>query len=141
MAQRMQTSGDQSCQVNLAGCLTTLFRTKGDHMKKAKNTGKEITIVGVVEEYEEEGGIGLIIATDDEDYVVEHNKQSKRLSQEVDTDVEVTGYVTKDSDGTKRITVTRFEVLDFDDDDDEYDDDDETFYGDDDDDDDKRRWL
>jgi len=28
-------------------------------MKKAKHSGKEITIVGVVEEYEEEGGIGL----------------------------------------------------------------------------------
>jgi len=107
-------------------------------MKKAKQTGKEITIVGVVEEYEEEGGIGLIIATDDDDYVVEHNKQSKMLSREVDSDVEVTGYVTKNSDGTKRITVTGFEVLDFDDDDDEpYDDDDDGY----DDDDDERRWL
>jgi hypothetical protein len=43
----------------------------------------------------------------------------------------VTGYVSKNSDGTKRITVTSFEVLDFDDDDDEpYDDDD-----------DEKRWL
>jgi hypothetical protein len=100
-------------------------------MKKAKHSGKEITIVGVVEEYEEEGGIGLIIATDDEDYVVEHNKQSKMLSREVDSDVEVTGYVSKNSNGTKRITVTSFDVLDFDDDDDEpYDDDD-----------DEKRWL
>ena len=100
-------------------------------MKKAKHTGKEMTIVGVVEEYEEEGGIGLIIATDDEDYVVEHNKQSKMLSREVDSDVEVTGYVSKNSNGTKRITVTSFDVLDFDDDDDEpYDDDD-----------DEKRWL
>jgi len=107
-------------------------------MKKAKQTGKEMTIVGVVEEYEEEGGIGLIIATDDDDYMVEHNKQSKMLSREVDSDVEVTGYVTKSSDGTKRITVTSFEVLDFDDDDDEpYDDDDDGY----DDDDDERRWL
>ena len=104
-------------------------------MKKAKHSGKEITIVGVVEEYEEEGGIGLIIATDDEDYVVEHNKQSKMLSREVDSDVEVTGYVSKNSDGTKRITVTSFEVLDFDDDDD---DDDERY--DYDDDDDEGRW-
>jgi hypothetical protein len=106
-------------------------------MKKAKQTGKEMTIVGVVEEYEEEGGIGLVIATDDEDYLVEHNKQSKMLSREVDSDVEVTGYVSKNSDGTKRITVTSFEVLDFDDDADEpYDDDDDRY----DDDDDERRW-
>lgn len=105
-------------------------------MKKAKHTGKEITIVGVVEEHEEEeeGGTGLIIATDDDDYVVELNKQGKRLSQEVDMDVEVTGFVTKNDDGTKRITVTKFEVLESDDDDD-----DETY--DDDDDDDRRRWL
>jgi hypothetical protein len=118
-------------------------------MKKAKNTGKEITIIGVVEENEEEGGTGLIIATDDDDYVVELNKQGKRLSQEVDMDVEVTGIVTKGEDGTKRITVTKFEVLESDDDDE---DEDEEYYGDDDDesydddepsddDDDTRRWL
>jgi hypothetical protein len=117
-------------------------------MKKAKNTGKEITIVGVVEENEEEGGAVVIIATDDDDYLVEPNKQGKRLSQEIDMDVEVTGIVTKGEDGTKRITVTKFEVLESDDDDEE----DETYYGEDDDesydddepyddDDDTRRWL
>jgi len=101
-------------------------------MKKAKHTTKEITIVGVIEEYEEEEDTGLIIATDDDDYVVELNKQGKRLSQEVGMDVEATGFVTKDGDGTKRITVTKFEVFDSDDDDE-----DEMFY---DDDDDTRRW-
>ena len=117
-------------------------------MKKAKYAGKEMTIVGVVEEIEEEDGNGVIIATDDDDYVVELNKQGKRLSQEVDMDVEVTGIITKNGDGTKRITVTKFEVLESDDDDD----DDEMYYGDDDDesydddetyddDDDTRRWL
>jgi hypothetical protein len=113
-------------------------------MKKAKQTGKEITIVGVVEENEEEGGTGLIIATDDDDYIVELNKQGKRLSQEVDMDVEVTGIVTKNEDGTKRISVTRFEVLESDDEDDDeefYGDDDDEPYDDDDDDDDTRRWL
>ncbi|HAY40222.1 MAG TPA: hypothetical protein DCY53_13315 [Desulfobacteraceae bacterium] len=111
-------------------------------MKKAKHTEKEITIVGVVEEYEEED-TGLIIATDDDDYVVELNKQGKRLSQEVGMDVEATGIVTKNGDGTKRISVTKFEVFESDDDDDEdemfYDDDDDEIY-DDDDDDDTRRW-
>ena len=112
-------------------------------MKKAKHTVKEITIVGVVEEYEEED-TGLIIATDEDDYVVELNKQGKKLSQEVGMDVEVTGVVTKDDDGTTRITIKKFEVLEFDDDDD---DDDETYFDDDDDDetyyddDDTRRWL
>lgn len=112
-------------------------------MKKTKHTGKEITIVGVVEEYEEDEGTGLIIATDDDDYIVEPNKQGKRLSQEVDMDVEVTGFVTKDGDGTQRITVTRYEVLESDDDDDEilYDDDDDGETYDDDDDDDRKRWL
>jgi hypothetical protein len=117
-------------------------------MKKAKHTGKEITIIGVVEEIEDESGDGVIIATDDDDYVVELNKQGKRLSQEVDMDVEVTGIVTKDGDGTKRISVTKFEVLESDDDDDDEiyygDDDDESFDDDepyDDDDDDTKRWL
>ena len=36
-------------------------------MKKAKHTGKEITIVGVVEEYEEDDQTGLIITTDDDE--------------------------------------------------------------------------
>ena len=117
-------------------------------MKKAKHTGKEITIVGVVEEIEEEDGIGVIIATDDDDYVVELYKQGKRLAQEVDMDVEVTGIVTKNGDGTKSITVTKFEVLESDDDDEDEmyyddetyddDDDDESYDGDDDD---TRRWL
>ena len=117
-------------------------------MKKARHTGKEITIVGVVEDNEEAGGTGVIIATDDDDYVVELNKQGKRLAQEVAMDVEVTGFVTKNGDGTKRITVTDFEVLESDDEDDE----DEMYYGDDDDetydddepydeDDDSKRWL
>ena len=111
-------------------------------MKKAKHTEKEITIVGVVEEYEEEEDTGLIIATDDDDYVVELNKQGKRLSQEVGMDVEATGFVTKNGDGTKRITVTKFEAFESDDDDEDemfYDDDDDEIY-DDDDDDDSRRW-
>ena len=61
-------------------------------------------------------------------------------------DVEVTGIITKSGDGTKRITVTKFEVLESDDDDDEmyYGDDDDESYDDDetyDDDDDTRRWL
>jgi len=111
-------------------------------MKKAKHTEKEITIVGVVEEYEKEEDTGLIISTDDDDYVVELNKQGKRLSQEVGMDVEATGFVTKNGDGTKRITVAKFEVFDSDDDDENelfYDDDDDEIY-DDDDDDDSRRW-
>ena len=111
-------------------------------MKKAKHTTKEITIVGVVEEYEEGEDTGLIIATDDDDYVVELNKQGKRLFQEVGMDVEATGFVTKNGDGTKQITVTKFEVFDSDDDDEDelfYDDDDDEIY-DDDDDDDIRRW-
>jgi hypothetical protein len=98
---------------------------KGENMKKAKQTGKEVTIVGVVEEIEdEEGNSALIISADDDDYEVELNKQGKRLFQEVDMDVEVTGFVTRNDDGAKRITVTGFDVLD-DYDDDDYDDDDD----------------
>ncbi len=103
---------------------------EGENMKKAKHTGKEVTIVGVVEEIEDEDGNSvLIISADDDDYEVELNKQGKRLFQEVDMDVEVTGFVTRNDDGAKRITVTGFDVLDSydDDDDDDYDDDDDDF--------------
>jgi len=103
---------------------------EGENMKKTKQTGKEVTIVGVVEEIEdEEGNSVLIISADDDDYEVELNKQGKRLFQEVDMDVEVTGFVTQNDDGARRITVTGFDVLDSydDDDDDDYDDDDDDF--------------
>lgn len=88
-------------------------------MAKGKETTRLTTIVGYVEEIEEDDNIGAIIYTDDEDYIVEMNKQGRTLLDEAGSEVRVTGTVSKDKDGTKRIAVLRFEVLETEDDEDE----------------------
>jgi hypothetical protein len=101
--------------------------TKGDVMKKAN---KLETIVGFVEETDEDDVVGVIISTDEEPYIVEMNKQGKRLLQEVGSEVEATGEVTRDKDGNKTISIRGYEVFEDEDEDDDYDEDDR-FYDDD----------
>jgi len=88
-------------------------------MSKGKETTRLTTIVGYVEEIEEDDNIGAIIYTDDEDYIVEMSKQGKALLDEAGAEVRVTGTVSKDKDGMKHIVVLRFEVLETEDDEDE----------------------
>lgn len=95
-------------------------------MKKEK-TSKEITISGFItpEQWDDEDNVIAIgISTDDEDYLIELNKLGEELFDFLDEDVEVTGFVREDKDGTKHITVTNYEILDTDD----YDDDDDDYY-------------
>jgi len=99
-------------------------------MKKAKKPGKEITIFGIIEEIEnDDDSIGLIIETDEEDYIVEMDKKGKELLDEIDINIEATGVVTKGEDGVNHITISSFELFepddDFDDDDFDYQDDDD----------------
>lgn len=95
-------------------------------MKKAKKPQKEVTLVGFVSPIEEDDTVvGIEISTDDDDYLVEPNKQGKSLFNHLDEEVEVKGIVTKDEDDNYKITVTSFEVLETEDDeigDDNYDD-------------------
>jgi uncharacterized membrane protein YcgQ (UPF0703/DUF1980 family) len=101
-------------------------------MKKDK-TPKEETIVGYVVPNEwdnEDNVIAISISTDDDDYLVEMNKLGEELFDFLDEDVEVTGMVREDRDGTKRIRVTSYEVLE--DVDEEFEDDDDFGYDDDD---------
>jgi uncharacterized membrane protein YcgQ (UPF0703/DUF1980 family) len=89
-------------------------------MKKDK-TGKEETIVGYVVPSEwdnEDNVVAISISTEDDDYLVEMNKLGEELFDFLDEDVEVTGLVREDRDGTKRIQITTYEVLE--DVDDEY---------------------
>ena len=93
-------------------------------MKKAKKPGKKVTIFGILEEIEnDDDSIGLVIATDEEDYIVEMDKKGKELLDEIDRDIEATGVVTKDEDGVNHITLSSFELFEPDDefDDDEFD--------------------
>ena len=105
-------------------------------MKMEKNQPqKEVTIVGYVVPSEwdnDDNVVSISISTDDDDYVVEVNKLGEELFDFLDEDVEVTGIVREDKDGTKRIRVISYEVLE--DVEDEYDEDDDYSYDNEDDD-------
>ena len=102
--------------------------------KKRKNLTTEMTITGYVEEFDSiDGGVGILIAgDDDENYVVEPNKNGKKLSSFLDERVKVTGLVSKDRDGLKYISVSTFDIFenneDYYDRDDDRSDDDDRFY-------------
>ena len=81
---------------------------------KKSEPPKEETIVGYVVPNEwdnEDNVVAISISTDDDDYVVELNKLGEELFDFLDEDVEVTGIIRDDKDGTKRIRVTSYEVL------------------------------
>lgn len=104
--------------------------------KKQTVKEREETIVGYVIPSEwdnEDNVISISISTDDDDYLVELNKLGEELFDFLDEDVEVTGIVKDEKDGTKRIKVTSYEVIEdadeeYDDEDFGYDDDDEDEY-------------
>ena len=82
-------------------------------MKQSKPPREE-TIVGYVVPSEwdsEDNVVSISISTDDDDYVVEMNQLGEELFDFLDEDVEVTGTVREDKDGTKRIRVISYEVL------------------------------
>jgi len=97
-------------------------------MKKSKPPRDE-TIVGYIVPSEwdsEDNVVSISITTDDDDYAVEMNKLGEELFDFLDEDVEVTGTVREDKDGTKRIRIISYEVLE-DAEDDEYDDEDSSY--------------
>ena len=88
----------------------------------------ETTITGIVmaTDWDDEDEItGVEISTDDESYCVEKNAMWHELVELCDNQVEVTGLVVEEKDGTNRILVTGYETLEdmnYDDDDTVYDD-------------------
>lgn len=73
---------------------------------------KAATLIGFVYEIEEGNWIkGTGISTGEEAYIVEKNPMGEALSQEVENDVQVTGYISTGPDGQNRILVTGYEVL------------------------------
>ena len=101
--------------------------------KMRKNKTIEMRITGIVEAFDSiQDGMGILIAADDEEnYVVEPNKNGKKLSSFLDERVKVTGLVTRDRDGLNYINVSSFIV--FEDSEDYYDledEDDDSFYDD-----------
>jgi len=76
------------------------------------DTEKEVTLIGFVYEMEDKGWVkGIAISTGDEDYVVDPNEWIEKLGKEIENDVRVTGFVTRDPNGKNRIHVTGFVVL------------------------------
>ncbi|MBU2499392.1 MAG: hypothetical protein KKE57_10860 [Proteobacteria bacterium] len=104
--------------------------------KKQTVKEREETIVGYVipKEWDNEDNvISISVSTNDDDYLVELNKLGEELFDFLDEDVEITGIVREDKDGTKRIKVTSYEVIE--DTDEEYGEDDDLGYDEEDDDD------
>jgi len=73
---------------------------------------KAETLIGFVYEIEDKGWVkGIAISTGDEAYVVEANEWVEKLGKEIENDVRVTGFVSRDPKGKNRILVTGYEVL------------------------------
>ena len=51
------------------------------------------------------------ICTGDEDYEVKKNEWHEKLSKEIENDVRITGFVSRDAEAKNRILVTGYEVL------------------------------
>ncbi len=102
--------------------------TERDDFMDSDSYDSEVTIAGVVmaTEWDDDDEIvGLEISTDDESYAVEKNAMWNELVELWDTQVEVTGMIIEEKDGTKRILVISYEALEdvnYDDDDTVYDD-------------------
>ena len=90
-------------------------------MKKSTSS-REITITGYVTPIEwdtDDEVISVAIVTDDDEFVVEGNRLGSELIEYLDKDVELTGLLMEESDGTKRILPMSYELLETDGDDDD----------------------
>jgi hypothetical protein len=86
--------------------------------KETRENNKEITIIGIVREIEENWKAYRVgIATENGKYMVGMNEEGKNLQYEVGNKVEATGIITRTKDGLRRIVVTGYEVYEMDEDD------------------------
>ena len=81
--------------------------------KPTKN--RQVTIVGYVDPVDgDDHKSGIIISTNDnEEYLVDLNKQGRKLLDLIGEEVKIHGSVTQTEGGENRISITKFEVLDF----------------------------
>ena len=86
-------------------------------MKEKEREMKEVTFRGTLmpgDWDDDDNIIALEISTDDDVFQVEMNglwDELKDLVESSDEEVEVTGYVTEERDGTKWVRVTGYDVL------------------------------
>ena len=89
--------------------------------KERRERNKEITIIGIVKEIDDNWKSYRVgITTEDEFYLVKLNEEGKNLLYEVGSKVEATGIITRTKDGLRRIDVSGYEVFEMDEDDLEY---------------------
>lgn len=86
--------------------------------KEPKEHKKEITIIGIVREIEDNRNSFVVgISTGNEVYLVKPTEEGKNLLYEVGNKVEATGIITKTKDGRCRIEVSGYEVYEMDEED------------------------
>ena len=81
--------------------------------KTIKN--RQVTIVGYVDPIDKDNhDAGIIISTNDnEEYLIDLNLQGRKLLDLIGEEVKVHGAVTQTEGGENRISVAKFEVLDY----------------------------
>ena len=91
-------------------------------MAKKIKSQEQITIIGFVDPIDEDDdNSGLVISTENEQYIVNLDKTGEKLLNMIDEEVQVTGRLSIAGDGTKSITVISFDYAPYgeDEDDDE----------------------
>ena len=83
--------------------------------KKETHKNKTATIVGYVDPIDEDDSeAGVVISTDnDEEYLVDPNKQGRRLLNLLGEKIRAQGTVAQTEDGENQISITAFEVLEY----------------------------
>jgi len=84
-------------------------------MAKPSKRNRPVTIVGYIDPIDKnDQEAGIIISTEyDEEYLVDLNKQGRNLLDLIGEKVKAQGAVTQTKDGENRISVAKFEVLDY----------------------------
>ncbi|MDZ7580077.1 MAG: hypothetical protein U5R30_05500 [Deltaproteobacteria bacterium] len=71
-------------------------------MKREKDSREEITLIGFVDPLDDDDdNTGVKISTDEDEYIVEMNRTGKKLLNMIDEEIQATGRVSVDSNGTK----------------------------------------
>ncbi len=84
-------------------------------MAKINKRNGPVTIIGYVDLIDEDdAGAGIIISTEDhEAYRADPNEQGQRLMNLIGEKIQAQGAVTQTEDGENRISVTKFEILEW----------------------------
>ena len=84
-------------------------------MKQGRKAKKKITIIGFVDPLDDDDdNSGVMISTDNEEYIVEMDQTGEKLLNMIDEEVQVTGQLSIAEDGTKSIVVTHVEYAPYD---------------------------